>query len=84
MLRAGYGWSYTGNALKGVPGGINAIAESWEIAAERLFSREHLVKHDAECPDISTTVHGLALHLFRRHVCGRSKNDVGFRRSTTY
>ncbi len=28
VLRAGYGWAYTGNALKGVVGGINAVAGS--------------------------------------------------------
>ena len=38
------------------------------LAVERLFARQHLVQHAAECPDVAPLVHRFAARLFGTHV----------------
>ena len=43
----------------------------WRIAGD------HLVQDDAETPDVSALIHGLATHLLRRHVSDGAEHDAG-------
>ena len=44
-------------------------------------SRQHLVQHDAEGPDIRAAINGPALRLLGRHVGGRAHDDAHLRRA---
>ena len=52
------------------------------VALKGAPAREHLVKHDAECPDVGARVGGPSARLFGRHVGCSTKNhpDLSHRR----
>ena len=37
------------------------------------------MQDDADAPDVGAVIHGLAAHLFRRHVSDRAEHDAGLR-----
>ena len=49
------------------------------VPLERARASRHLVKHDAEGPDVAGHVHGLAAQLLGRHVRQRTDRDSSLR-----
>ena len=47
------------------------------FSAKRRLARQHFVQHASKRPDVGPLVDRFATSLFRAHVCGGSKNDVG-------
>ena len=83
-------WSTGG---QGRPVGLRGEDGSTDVrdgsAAKRSLSREHLVEHAAEGPDVGAAIDRLAARLFRRHVrcgaeddaaLGHCRRGEGFRR----
>ena len=47
--------------------------------SERRIAGDHLVQDYADAPDVGAVIHGLAAHLFGRHVSDRAEHDPGLR-----
>ena len=54
------------------------------FAEKRIFSAEHLMKHDAETEDVGATVQFLTKCLLGRHVSNRSDNWTNVRRLISF
>jgi hypothetical protein len=50
------------------------------LATECLTSRQHLEQHAAECPDVSSMIHGLPPRLLGSHVARGAEDDALRRR----
>jgi hypothetical protein len=60
-----------GSVGQGGPIGIARVT-----GCKELLSSEHLVEHDAECPDIGAFVESVAARLLGRHVSSRAKDHT--------